>query len=211
MAPEDVMRLLVALRSRGVTDKRVLTAFERIDRSAFVTETFKDQAYEDVPLPIGSGQTISQPTVVGHMTQALRIGPRDVVMEVGTGTGYQAAILSQLARRVYTVERHRSLARQARETLIGLGLTNVTVIAGDGSRGLPEQAPFDAILVAAAAEDPPGPLLSQLREGGSMVVPVGVSDAIQSLIKVTRTPSGYDYEELMPVRFVPLVDGVELD
>ena len=205
------MRLLVALRGSGVTDTRVLTAFERIDRALFVSDTFAAQAYEDTPLPIGAGQTISQPSVVGRMTQALRVGPRDVVLEVGTGTGYGAAILSQLARRVYSVERHRSLARAARAAHAALGLANVTVIGGDGSRGLPEQAPFDRILVAAAAEDPPGPLMAQLREGGSMVVPVGVSDAIQTLIKVTRTGQGYDYEELMPVRFVPLVDGVEQD
>ena len=205
------MRLLVALRSNGVTDKRVLTAFERVDRAAFVSETFAPRAYEDVPLPIGSGQTISQPSVIGLMVQALRLGPRDVVLEVGTGTGYQSAILSQLARRVYTVERHRGLAREARAAHATLGLSNVTVIVGDGSHGLPEQAPFDRIVVACAAEDPPGPLLSQLREGGSMVVPVGVSDAIQTLIKVTRTAQGYDYEELMPVRFVPLVGGVGQD
>ena len=211
MTPEDVMRLLVALRSNGVTDARVLTAFERVDRSAFVTGTFAHRAYEDVPLPIGSGQTISQPSVIGRMAQALRIGPRDVVLEVGTGTGYQAAILSHLARRVYTVERHRSLARTARSNHERLGLSNVTVITGDGTRGLPEQAPFDRIVVAAAAEDPPGPLLAQLREGGSMVLPVGVSDAIQTLIKVVRTGQGYEYDEIMPVRFVPLVGGTERD
>ena len=205
------MRLLVALRSSGVTDKAVLTAFERVDRARFVTPTFAARAYDDVPLPIGAGQTISQPSVVALMVQALRLGPRDVVLEVGTGTGYQAAILSQLARRVYSVERHRGLARVARAAHAALGLSNVTVISGDGSRGLPDQAPFDRIVVAAAAEDPPGPLLSQLREGGSMVVPVGVSDAIQTLIKVTRNARGYEYDELMPVRFVPLLAGVEQD
>ncbi|MGB3554648.1 MAG: protein-L-isoaspartate(D-aspartate) O-methyltransferase [Jannaschia sp.] len=203
------MRLLVALRSAGVSDVRVLTAMERTDRAAFVPPTFAARAYENVPLPIASGQTISQPSVVGLMTQALDVAPRDKVLEVGTGTGYQAAILSHLARRVYSVERHRSLVRTARETHARLGLANITVISGDGSFGLPEQAPFDRILVTAAAEDPPGPLLAQLREGGSMVVPVGVSDRVQTLIKVTRTADGYDYEELMPVRFVPLVEGVD--
>ncbi|CUH40282.1 Protein-L-isoaspartate O-methyltransferase [Jannaschia seosinensis] len=209
MTPEDTMRLLVALRSRGVTDTRVLEAMEQVDRALFVSDTFADQAFEDVPLPIQSGQTISQPSVVGLMTQALGVQPRDKVLEVGTGTGYQAAILAHLARRVYTVERHRTLARIARENHAVLGLTNITQISGDGSRGLPEQAPFDRILVTAAAEDPPGPLLAQLREGGSMVVPVGVSDHVQTLVKVTRGPDGYDYEELLPVRFVPLVEGVE--
>lgn len=205
------MRLLVALRSRGVRDTRVLTAFEGVDRAAFVSDAFAARAYDDVPLPIAAGQTVSQPSVIGIMLQALDIGPRDVVLEVGTGTGFQAAILSRLARRVYTVERHRDLAHTARAVHEAMRLTNVTVIAGDGSRGLPDLAPFDRIVVAAAAEDPPGPLLSQLREGGSMVVPVGVSDAVQTLVKVSRSEKGYDYEDLGPVRFVPLVEGVERD
>jgi protein-L-isoaspartate(D-aspartate) O-methyltransferase len=209
MTPEDTMRLLVALRGRGVTDRRVLEAMERVDRAAFVSEAFEARAYEDVPLPIASGQTVSQPSVVGLMLQALGVQPRDKVLEVGTGTGYQAAILSRLCRRVYTVERHAVLSRMARETHLRLGLSNITHIAADGSFGVPEQAPFDRILVAAAAEDPPGPLLAQLREGGSMIVPVGVSDHVQTLIKVSRGPDGYDYEELAPVRFVPLVEGVE--
>ncbi|MEM9795722.1 MAG: protein-L-isoaspartate(D-aspartate) O-methyltransferase [Pseudomonadota bacterium] len=211
MSPEDTMRLLVVLRSRGVTDARVLTAMEQVDRARFVSGTFAAQAYEDVPLPIASGQTISQPSVVGLMTQALDVRPRDKVLEVGTGTGYQAAILSKLARRVYTVERHRNLARSAQSTHEAMGLTNITQITGDGSFGLAEQAPFERILVTAAAEDPPGPLLAQLRVGGSMVVPVGVSDHVQTLIKVVRGADGYEYEELSPVRFVPLVEGVEHD
>ncbi|UWQ23062.1 protein-L-isoaspartate(D-aspartate) O-methyltransferase [Jannaschia sp. W003] len=205
------MRVIYALRSRGVTDARVLEVFEGVDRREFVSDTFAERAYDDVPLPIASGQTTSQPSLVGLMIQSLGIGPRHKVLEVGTGTGFAAAILSRLARRVYTLERHPGLARTARANLERLGITNVTVIAGDGTRGLPEQAPFDRVLVAAAAEDPPGPLLSQLREGGSMVLPVGVSDSVQTLIKVSRTPHGQDYEELMPVRFVPLVEGVEQD
>ncbi|CTQ50967.1 protein-L-isoaspartate(D-aspartate) O-methyltransferase [Jannaschia donghaensis] len=209
--PEDTMRLQLSLRSKGVKDLRVLTAMERVDRAIFVGETFAARAYDDVPLPIAVGQTISQPSVVGQMTQALDVQPRDKVLEVGTGTGYQAAILSHLARRVYTVERHRALTRVAQANHVTLNLTNITQITGDGSYGLPEQAPFDRILVTAAAEDPPGPLLAQLRIGGSMVVPVGVSDHVQTLIKVTRTAGGYDYEELSPVRFVPLVEGVEHD
>ncbi len=208
MTPEDKGRLLVALRAHGVTDPRVLTAMERVDRARFVTATFAARAYEDVPLPIAGGQTVSQPSVVAAMAQAAGIGPRDTVLEVGTGTGYQAAVLSQLGRRLYTVERDRALARTARANHEALGLSNVTQIVGDGSRGLPEQAPFDRILVAAAAEDPPGPLLAQLRVGGSMVVPVGVSDAVQTLVRVTRGPHGYDYDDLGPVRFVPLLEGV---
>jgi len=213
-APEDEdpaerkMRFLFALRSRGVTDPRVLAAMEAIDRGLFVRGIFAARAYEDMPLPIACGQTISQPSVVGLMTQALEISPRDKVLEVGTGSGYQAAILSQLARRVYTVDRYRRLVREAEEVFRALDLTNITARTADGSFGLPEQAPFDRILVTAAAEDPPGPLLAQLRIGGIMVLPVGQSDTVQSLIKVRRGEDGFEYEELRPVRFVPLVEGL---
>ena len=205
---ERKMRFLYALRSRGVTDIRVLTAMERIDRGAFVKGLFADRAYEDMPLPISCGQTISQPSVVALMTQALSVTPRDKVLEIGTGSGYQAAILSQLARRVYTVDRHRRLVREAQELFRALDLTNITAFTADGSFGLADQAPFDRIIVTAAAEDAPGPLLAQLKIGGIMVVPVGQSDTVQSLIKVTRHETGFDYEELRPVRFVPLVEGL---
>ncbi|WP_210877461.1 protein-L-isoaspartate(D-aspartate) O-methyltransferase [Roseovarius autotrophicus] len=208
---ERKMQFLFSLRSRGVTDARVLTAMERIDRGPFVRGYFTDHAYEDMPLPIACGQTISQPSVVGLMTQALRVTGRDKVLEVGTGSGYQAAILSQLARRVYTVDRHRRLVREASEIFAALGLTNIIALTADGSFGLPEQAPFDRIIVTAAAEDPPGPLLAQLKIGGIMVVPVGQSDAVQHLIRVTRHETGYDYDELRPVRFVPLVEGLGRD
>lgn len=208
---EQKMAFLFALRSRGMTDKRVLEAMEKIDRGAFLTGLFAERAYEDMPLPISCGQTISQPSVVALMTEALEVNPRDKVLEVGTGSGYQAAILSQLARRVYTVERHKRLTQAAEEVFRALGLANITAVTGDGSRGYPEQAPFDRIIVTAAAEDPPGPLLAELRVGGIMVVPVGQSDAVQRLIKVTRGPNGYDYEELRSVRFVPLVEGLGPD
>lgn len=210
-SPEQVMQFVFALRSKGVRDTRVLAAMEKIDRGLFVDGVFAGRAYEDVPLPIACGQTISQPSIVGLMTQAAQIDTRDHVLEVGTGSGYQAAILSQLARRVWTVDRHRILTRIAEERFSRLGITNITAISSDGSFGLPDQAPFDRILVTAAAEDPPGPLLAQLRIGGIMVVPVGQSDAVQSLIKVTRTETGYDYEELRNVRFVPLVEGLASD
>lgn len=205
---EAKMQFLYALRSKGVTDARVLTAMERVDRAMFVKGIFADRAYEDMPLPIASGQTISQPSVVGIMTQALNITSRDKVLEVGTGSGYQAAILSHLARRVYTIDRYRRLVTDAKAIFERLDLTNVIPFVGDGSFGLPDQAPFDRILVTAAAEDPPGPLLAQLRVGGIMVLPVGQSDAVQSLIRVTRTEDGFDYDELRPVRFVPLVEGL---
>ena len=208
---ERQMQFLFALRSKGVTDGRVLTAMEKTDRAMFVKGHFADRAYEDMPLPIACGQTISQPSVVGLMTQALQVNPRDKVLEVGTGSGYQAAILSHLARRVYTVDRHKPLIDDARATFQALDITNLTAFTADGSHGLPEQGPFDRILVTAAAEDPPGPLLAQLKVGGTMVLPVGQSDSVQSLIRVTRNDTEFEYEELRPVRFVPLLEGLGKD
>ena len=205
---ERKMQFLYALRSKGVTNSAVMTAMERIDRGDFIRGVFAERAYEDVPLPISCGQTISQPSVVGFMTQALMVTPRDKVLEVGTGSGYQAAILSQLARRVYTVDRHRPLIKDASALFETLDLGNIIALTADGSFGLPDHAPFDRIVVTAAAEDPPGPLLAQLKTGGIMVVPVGQSDAVQSLIRVTKTETGFDYEELRSVRFVPLVEGL---
>ena len=208
---EQRMRFVFALRQRGVMDSRVLEAMEKIDRGVFVRGLFSERAYEDMPLPIACGQTISQPSVVGLMTQALQVEPRHKVLEIGTGSGYQAAILSQLARRVYSVDRHKRLVQEAQEVFDRLGLSNITALATDGTRGYPEQAPFDRIIVTAAAEDPPGPLLAELKPGGIMVVPVGQTDAVQTLVKVTRTDAGFDYEELRQVRFVPLVEGMGQD
>ncbi|MEO1463584.1 MAG: protein-L-isoaspartate(D-aspartate) O-methyltransferase, partial [Pseudomonadota bacterium] len=148
---ERKMQFLYAIRSRGVTDARVLQAIEEVDRGAFVTGVFAERAYDDTPLPIACGQTISQPSVVGLMTQALQISPRDTVLEVGTGSGYQAAILAKLARRVYTIDRHKRLVNEAQARFDALNLHNITAIVGDGSFGLPDQAPFDRILVTAAA------------------------------------------------------------
>ena len=142
------------------------------------------------------------------MTQALEVGPRDKVLEVGTGSGYQAAVLSLLCRRVYTLDRHRRLVTEAEALFRHFGLSNITAMVADGSRGLPDQAPFDRIMVTAAAEDPPGPLLAQLKIGGIMVVPVGQSDAVQTLIRVRRGENGFEYDELRQVRFVPLVEGL---
>jgi len=205
---ETQMQFLYALRSHGVTDARVLGAMEKVDRGRFVQGLFAERAYEDRPLPIPCGQTISQPSVVGLMTQALDVTPRSKVLEVGTGSGYQAAILGYLARRVYTVERHRELARNARQIIESLGLVNVTTMTADGSLGLADQAPFDRILLTAAPEDPPANLIDQLQPGGIMVLPVGQSDAVQRLIKVRKTAEGLDYSELCDVRFVPLVEGI---
>lgn len=208
---ETRMQFLFALRSRGVTDARVLGAMESIDRGPFVRGLFAQRAYEDMPLPISCGQTISQPSVVGLMTQALQVTPRDKVLEVGTGSGYQAAILSRLARRVYTVDRHKRLVREAREVFETLDLVNITALTSDGSFGLPDQAPFDRIIVTCAAEDTPGPLLAQLKIGGIMVLPVGQSDTVQTLIRVRKEEDGLHYDELRPVRFVPLLEGLAKD
>lgn len=208
---EQQMQFVFTLRSSGVTNADVLKAMEATNRADFLEGIFQERAYEDTPLPIACGQTISQPTVVGLMTQALGVTRRCKVLEIGTGSGYQAAILSRLARRVYTVERHRRLARRTKDLFTKLGLHNITVVHGDGSLGLPEQAPFDRILVTAAAEDAPRSLVDQLRPGGTMVLPVGQSNAVQTLIRVVKTEDGLDYTDLGAVRFVPLVEGVSQD
>ena len=207
-AAERKMQFLFSLRSHGVINKRVLTAMEKVDRGKYIRGTFEDRAYEDTPLPIACGQTISQPSIVALMTEALDVQPRHKVLEIGTGSGYQAAILSQLARRVYTVDRHRRLVKAARQVFEVENISNIIAFTADGSRGLPEQAPFDRIVLTAASEDPPGPLLAQLRIGGIMVLPVGQSDTVQTLVKVTKTEEGLDYQELRAVRFVPLLEGL---
>ena len=203
------MQFLFSLRKAGIVDRQVLQAMERVDRKNFVNGVFSEKAYDDTPLPIACGQTISQPTVVGLMTQALKITPRDKVLEVGTGSGYQAAILSLLARRVYTVERHSLLVHNATKIFQKLNLNNITTLLADGGYGLEQQAPFDRIIVTAASEDPPASLLSQLKIGGIMIIPVGQSDNIQNLIKIVKTEGGYEYQDLQSVRFVPLVAGTE--
>lgn len=208
---EHTAQLMLSMRRLKIEDRRVLEAMEKVPRHLFVQGTFAPRAYEDVPLPIEAGQTISQPSVVAKMTAALEVGPRHTVLEIGTGSGYQAAILSHLCRRLYSLERHRKLARRARDRIDALGIANATLMAGDGTRGLPQQAPFDRIILTAAAEDPPANLLAQLREGGIMVLPVGQTDAVQTLIKVEKTEEGLNYTELEQVRFVPLVEGMAQD
>ena len=203
------MQFLFSLRKAGVVDKKVLDAMERIDRKNFINGVFSEKAYDDTPLPIACGQTISQPTVVGLMTQALQVTSRDKVLEVGTGSGYQAAILSLLARRVYTVERYSLLVNNATKVFQKLNISNVTTILADGGYGLEQQAPFDRIMVTAASDDPPASLLSQLKIGGIMIIPVGQSDNMQNLIKIAKTDEGYEYHDLQAVRFVPLVAGTE--
>lgn len=207
--PETQMaRLILALRSQGVTDPKVLNAIETTPRPLFTQELFRDRAYEDSALPIACGQTISQPFVVGLMTQALKVDRRDRVLEIGTGSGYQTAILSRLARLVYTVERYRTLMREAEARFKELGLTNVITRFGDGGQGWPEQAPFDRIMVTAAAPDEPKALLSQLKPSGILVAPIG-KGPVQSLVRYAGDGhGGFRAEKLLDVRFVPLLDGV---
>ena len=200
-------RLILSLRQQGVTDARVLSAMESIDRAVFVHEKFLDQAWEDQALPIDCAQTISQPYIVGLMTQALQVEPRHRVLEIGTGSGYQCAVLSRLARYVYTVERYRSLLTEAEAKLRRLEIDNVITKHSDGGLGWPEQAPFDRIMVTAASPGEPTELLKQLKPGGVLVAPVGKT-SVQMLHRYTGQPDGsFHRESLREVRFVPLVEG----
>ena len=208
MRDDRAGRLILSLRSQGVTDPRVLAAMESIDRAVFVHEKFLDQAWEDQALPIDCAQTISQPYVVGLMTQALQVSPRHRVLEIGTGSGYQCAVLSRLARFVYSVERYRSLLKEAEGKLKALGVDNVFTRHGDGGEGWPEQAPFDRIMVTAASPHEPKDLLRQLKPGGVLVAPVG-RGSVQMLNRYTADEDGaFSRESLLEVRFVPLVEGV---
>jgi len=201
------IRLVMQLRHAGISNTDVLSAIERIPREAFVPESFLDQAYENVALPIGQGQTLSQPQVVATMTQALRADRRLKVLEIGTGSGYQAAVLAQLCRRLYTIERHRELLSVAEDRFERLRLHNITCRAGDGSKGWPEQAPFSRIIVTAAAQDLPAPLLDQLAPGGILLAPIGRPGAMQELVRFSRHEAGFTEDSLGQVRFVPLVEG----
>jgi protein-L-isoaspartate(D-aspartate) O-methyltransferase len=194
------------LRSRGISDPRVLDAMLRVPRHEFVPENHRAEAYEDHPLPIGDGQTISQPYVVALMLELLQLSPTDNVLEVGTGSGYVTALLAELAAQVFSIERHAALATAARNTLAALGYTNIQVFTGDGTLGLPAHAPFDAILVSAAAPNLPPALLSQLRNGGRMIIPVGSPDSQQ--LHFIRMLDGQPVITMRdPVRFVPLISG----
>ncbi|MEM7400084.1 MAG: protein-L-isoaspartate(D-aspartate) O-methyltransferase [Pseudomonadota bacterium] len=199
--------LIMQLRRRGIRDANVLRAIERIPRDLFVDEAFSDNAYQDIALPIDCGQTISQPFVVAFMTEKLDLKPTHKVLEIGTGSGYQAAILSQLCRRVYSIERWRELQKAAEARLAQLKITNVTTIIGDGWLGWPPQAPFDRIIVTAAALDAPAALLDQLKDGGRMIIPLGETRDTQQLVQIEKTPEGLVETALLPVRFVPLVHG----
>ncbi len=202
------IRLIMELRRGGISDTDVLSAIERIPRESFVPGPFQDQSYENKALPIGRGQTLSQPQVVAMMTQALSLNKRMKVLEVGTGSGYQASILSRLCRRVYTIERYKELLSEAEERFTKLRLHNVTTKLGDGYKGWKEQAPFERIIITAAPQEIPKALLEQLAIGGILVLPLGSQGNNQELIRITRTEHGFDQENLGGVRFVPLVHGM---
>ena len=204
---DDRMEFLLTLRRRGIADQAVLRAMDEVPRERFVEPTFADSAYADQALPIACGQTISQPYVVAYMTEQLKMESRHRVLEVGTGSGYQAAVLSHLAREVVSVERYRTLAEEARARLKALAYENVDIVVGDGFAGVPDRAPYDRIIVTAAAETIPQALLDQLADGGIMILPLGSHDGSQHIIKLTKSVTGIRRENLIPVRFVPMLPG----
>jgi protein-L-isoaspartate(D-aspartate) O-methyltransferase len=215
---ERTIRLIMTLRREGITDEKVLSAIERTPRELFVEEPLAYRAWDNSALPIACGQTISQPYVVAYVSQELKLQPNMRVLEIGTGSGYQAAVLSPLCRKVYTVERHKPLLKQAEARFKALKLDNVVTRHGDGFMGWPEQAPFDRILLSAAAAKPPQILIDQLKPGGMLIAPIGsvpISDEIsfpesfsQRLTRIIKTEAGYEQEALIPVVFVPMVSGV---
>jgi protein-L-isoaspartate(D-aspartate) O-methyltransferase len=201
----EKIRFIMALRNTGITDRAVLSAMEQTPRERFIPAYLRDQAYEDTALPIDCDQTISQPSIVAWMSWALEANDRMRVLEIGTGSGYQAAVLSKLFRMVYTIERHRDLYEKATETLLDIGLKNINAKLGDGSKGWPEAAPFQRIILTAAAPEIPKALLDQLADGGIMVAPVGPQSGTQMLLRIKREGEQLHMQQLMTVRFVPLV------
>ncbi|MFC1753624.1 protein-L-isoaspartate(D-aspartate) O-methyltransferase [Thermoproteota archaeon] len=202
MREDMIERQIIA---RGVKDPKVIAAMRKVERHLFVPASERIHAYIDGPLPIGHGQTISQPYIVAYMSEALKLEPDDVVLEIGTGSGYQAAILAEIAKQVYTIEILEPLADSSRELLLSLGYENIEVLHGDGYKGWPEHAPFDKIIVTAAPDDIPMELVNQLKVGGKMVIPVG--SFYQELILIIKTEEGFTKKSLLPVRFVPMVKG----
>jgi protein-L-isoaspartate(D-aspartate) O-methyltransferase len=194
------------LRRRGITEQQILQAFLEVPRHEFVSAVYAGQAYDDHPLPIEAGQTVSQPYIVALMIQAAQIGPEDKVLEVGAGSGYAAAVMSRLARKVVAIERQPELVAVAKERLARLGYDNIAIVEGDGTLGWPDEAPYDAILAAASGSHVPQPLLDQLARGGRLVMPLGGSGSVQRLVKVTKLDDGtFQQSELGGVRFVPLI------
>ena len=205
---ESKALLMLKLRQNGVSNPEVLKSIETIDRSSFISKNFLNRSLEDIPLPIECGQTISQPSLVAFMIQQLEIPYRSKVLEIGTGSGYQTAILSRLSSRVYSIERYKKLVDMAKIRLANLNISNVIILLMDGFFGYSLQAPFDRIILTAAVEEIPNLLISQLKVGGIMIIPVGLSNQKQSLLKVVKTEKGLDIKELMSVRFVQMKEGL---
>ncbi len=205
---ESKALLMLKLRQNGVSDPEILNSIETLDRSSFISKSFLNRSLEDIPLPIECGQTISQPSLVAFMIQQLEIPYRSKVLEIGTGSGYQTAILSRLSSRVYSIERYKKLVDMAKIRLANLDISNVIILLKDGFFGYSLQAPFDRIILTAAVEEIPNLLINQLKVGGIMIVPVGLSNQKQSLLKVVKTEKGLDIKELMSVRFVQMKEGL---
>ena len=205
---ESKALLMLKLRQNGVSNPEILKSIETIDRSSFVSKSFLSRSLEDIPLPIECGQTISQPSLVAFMIQQLEIPYRSKVLEIGTGSGYQTAILSRLSSRIYSIERCKKLVDIAKIRLANLNISNVIILLQDGFFGYSPQAPFDRIILTAAVEEIPNLLINQLKVGGIMIIPVGLSNQKQSLLKVVKTEKGLDIKELMSVRFVQMKEGL---
>ena len=199
------------LRRSGVTNNNLLTAMENISRDRFISQTFQSHAFEDIALPIACGQTTTQPSIIGIMCQALCVSPRSKILEIGTGSGYQTAILARLGRRVYSIERYKKLSEAARKTIESLYIANVTMLCNDGTAGLVEQAPFDRIMVSAAVDDIPQILLNQLKPQGILVAPVGRSEKLQTIVRVDKRENSYHHTDLKRVRFLPIQEGTETE
>lgn len=203
--------LLKELRDESIDDENVLAVLADIPREDFIPKALRSQAYENAALPISSGQTISQPYIVAYMTQALGVTKKHKVLEIGTGSGYQAVVLAKLCRRLFTVERHLPLLNAAEAIFKRLNIFNITTLFGNGMKGWPEQAPFDRIMVTAASEEIPAKLLEQLKDGGVMVIPIGAQSEIQYIIRIIRHGDDYDHQNLLAVKFVPLLPGIVHD
>ncbi|MDA7568329.1 protein-L-isoaspartate(D-aspartate) O-methyltransferase [Emcibacteraceae bacterium] len=200
--------LLTKLKEQGITDEIVLEVIADIPREDFIPDFLRSQAYENAALPIESEQTISQPYIVAYMTQELRVTKNHKVLEIGTGSGYQAAVLAKLCKRLFTIERHMPLFKGAEEMFKKLRLYNITTLFGNGMKGWKEQQPFDRIMVTAAGEEIPDELLYQLKDGGIMIIPVGAQDETQHVVRITRNGDDFDVKTLLPVKFVPLLSGI---
>ncbi|MEZ5757220.1 MAG: protein-L-isoaspartate(D-aspartate) O-methyltransferase [Emcibacteraceae bacterium] len=201
-------QLIEILRSQGITDEKVLEVISEIPREDFIPDFLRNQAYENAALPIDSGQTISQPFIVAYMTQELKVEKKHKVLEIGTGSGYQAVVLAKLCKRLFTIERHMPLYKSAEDMFKKLRIFNITTLFGNGIKGWKEQEPFDRIMVTAAGEEIPDELLYQLKDGGIMIIPVGAQDETQHIIRVTRRGDDFDVKTLLPVKFVPLLSGI---